>query len=422
MKKKTFNLMITTILFCTILIGFPNTSLAQREGSYSEIIKYRQDTMEGKIDTLQSLEILQGNGESLELDKPLNRLEGSTIYFRLMGLDEASEIFKKENPNYNTNFIDIPPWARDHINYLHYEGIVHGIGQNFFGSKKTMTAEEFTTLVLRGLGYDHMEEGFKWNDSLEKALEIGLISNSEKSYIEDGGIFTKEKMALIAYNTLFLENSINNTITLFHRQNSAGYISRLFYTKLNSEEIKEINKSFKNEAYDIFPDSPEKKQELYNKIHPMISQVNNIFNVVHKDSKVNVEVVKIRDILISAKNHEIFIRFDLKDLDRDEVIPSSAKAIVVNGFLTIQCDEDFGKASSIIWSALERQWPNTISDLVYLRSKPMNPWNPESDLNYESFILDEANILDKNQEKIGTITIYNSRKDLDIYFDIYLNE
>ena len=421
MKIRKYHLLVVTMLLCTILIGFPTTLFSQNESPDSELMKYKRQTKEAKIDTLQSFGILKGNGVSLELDKPLNRAEGAAIYFRLMGLDEKSQIFKNENPNYDTGFIDIPSWAKDNINYLHSKQVVHGISSNSFGSSNIMSAEEFTTLILRGLGYDDSIEGFKWNESLEKALEIGLINSSEKLYIEEDRMFTKEKMALIAYNTLFQKNNISKTPTLFDRQNSVGYISRIFYTKLNDEEIKEINKGLKDEAYDIFKDSPDKKGNLYNKIYPMILNLNNLFNVTYKDKMINTEVVKITDILISAKNQEIFIRFDLKDLERDMIIHSSAKAIITNGILTIKSDEDFGKASSIIWSTLEEQYPNRISNLVYLKSKPTNPWAPSPDLNYKSFELDEANMLDKEKNSLGKIVIYNPRKNLDMYFDIYLN-
>lgn len=417
MKIKKYHILVVTILIGTILIGFPNPLFSQNEDSYNEIISYKKQTKEEKIDTLQSFEIFQGNGSSLELNKPLNRVEGATIYFRLMGLDEKSQIFKKENPNYNTGFVDIPSWAKDNINYLHSKQIVHGINSNSFGSSNIMSAEEFTTLILRGLGYD----GFKWNESLEKALDIGLITDSEKTYIEEDNIFTKEKMTLIAYNTLFQQNNINKAITLFDRQNSIGYISRIFYTKLNYEETKEINQGLKDEAYDIFKNSIEKRESLYSKIYPMILNSNNLFNVIYKDKEINTEVVKITDILISAKNKEVFIKFDLKNLNTNEIIPSSAKAIMTNGILTIKSDEDFGKASSIIWSTLEKQYPNRISELVYLKSKPTNPWVPSADLNYRSFELDEASILDKEKNSLGKIVIYNPRKNLDIYFDIYLD-
>lgn len=421
MKIKQYHMLVATILLSTILVGFPNALFSQNEDSYNDILGYKKQTKEEKIDTLQSFEILQGNGSSLELDKPLNRAEGAAIYFRLMGLDEKSQIFKRENPNYNTGFVDIPSWAKDNINYLHSKQIVHGINSNSFGSSNIMSAEEFITLILRGLGYDDASEGFKWNESLEKALDIGLITDSEKAYIEEDNIFTKEKMTLIAYNTLFQQNNINKTITLFDRQNSVGYISRIFYLKLNPEEIKEINRGLEDEAYDIFKDSTEKRESLYNKIYPMILNSNNLFNVIYKDKEVNTEVVKITDLLISAKNKEVFIKFDLKDSNTNEIIPSLAKAIMTNGILTIKSDEDFGKASSIIWSTLEKQYPNRISELVYLKSKPTNPWVPSVNLNYKSFELDEANILDKEKNSLGKIVIYNPRKNLDIYFDIDLD-
>lgn len=424
-----FHLVLVLILVGVILTGFSTAiqsknkeikyeELETTEDHYNKIIQYKDETTEGKIDALQSLEILHGDGVSLNLDKQLNRAEGAVIYFRLMGLDEKSKIFKKANPNYNTDFKDIPAWAKDNINYLYNQKLAQGITQHSFGASNIMTAEEFTTLILRGLGYSDLEGDFTWDKSLDKALDIGLISISEKIYIENNDIFTREKMAIITYNSLFQKHKIRETITLIDGINSIGYISRIFYTKLDQAEIVEINKALKNETYTIFKSSPEKTEKLYNKLYDMLVKINDIFNVEYNSENINIEVVKVTDIIISAKRDEIFIKFDTRNKDTNELIKSSAKAIMKNGIISIKTDEDYGKTSSIIWSILEKQYPNRVSQIVYLKNNPVNPWDQSSNSKYESWELDEADILDANKSSLGRIIIYSPRKSLNTHFTI----
>lgn len=396
--------------------------LRNSKDHYNKIIQYKSETSKDKVDTLQSLEILQGNGISLELDKQLNRAEGSAIYFRLMGLQEKSQIFKKENTDYNTEFKDIPNWAKDNINYLYNQKIVHGVSPNSYGASNLMTAEEFTTLILRGLGYKDMEGDFKWDQSLKKALDIGLINSSEKAYIENGDIFTKEKMAIITYNTLFQKHKESEIITLIDRTNSIGYISRIFYTKLNPAETVEVNKALKDVTYTIFKGSPENVDALYKKLSDMLVKINDIFNVEYRGETINIEIIKVTDILFSPKCGEIFVKFDTKNKDTNEIIKSSAKAIMKNGIISIKTDEDYGKASSIIWSILEKQYPVNINEVIYLENYPVNLWESYSSLTYKTWELDEANILDINKNSVGKLLIYSPRKSLDTYFDINLNK
>ena len=149
---------------------------------------------------LSKLEILKGTNKGLELDSELTRVQGMLIYFRMLGLD-MEDIEEFEIPS--SPFDDIPEWAKAEIDYLYYLGLVRGVSETKLGANDKMTVEQFTTLVLRALGYNDVDgEDFVWNESLRKAVTIGLISEIEAGELQDAETFTRGYMSLIAYKAL----------------------------------------------------------------------------------------------------------------------------------------------------------------------------------------------------------------------------
>ena len=139
---------------------------------------------------LSKLEILKGTNKGLELDSELTRVQGMLIYFRMLGLN-IEDIEEFEIPS--SPFDDIPEWAKAEIDYLYYLGLVRGVSETKLGANDKMTVEQFTTLVLRALGYNDVDgEDFVWNESLRKAVTIGLISEIEAGELQDAETFTRD--------------------------------------------------------------------------------------------------------------------------------------------------------------------------------------------------------------------------------------
>jgi hypothetical protein len=154
-------------------------------------------------EALKELGILKGTEKGLELDKELTRAEGAVMYSRLLGLEEEIELFASENPDYTTDFTDVPDWVKPTINYLHSKGYVNGISTTEYGSGNFMKETEYATLVLRALGYKDGED-FEWNTANVRAEELGLFSeDAVKPSVMLGGEFNRRKMAYISYNALF---------------------------------------------------------------------------------------------------------------------------------------------------------------------------------------------------------------------------
>ncbi len=154
-------------------------------------------------EALKELGILKGTENGLELDKGLTRAEGAVMYSRLLGLEEEIEAFSVENPDYTTNFTDVPEWVKPTINYLHKEGYVNGISLTEYGSGNLMKETEYATLVLRALGYKDGVD-FEWDTANVRAEELGLFAGDSISSTEIlGGEFNRRKMSYISYNALF---------------------------------------------------------------------------------------------------------------------------------------------------------------------------------------------------------------------------
>lgn len=173
------------------------------------IKKYNLDSKDpdfyGKA--LQNVNVLYGSDKGLELDSELLRLQGALIYARLLGLEDEIEEFAKANPGYDSGFTDVPAWAKPTMNYLFYNKLVFGKGNNLYGSYDPMSEAQFTALVLRALGYSEANKDFVFADASKKAYELGFyITDSSGFEIKNKNRLTRRDMSYIAFNSLFIQN------------------------------------------------------------------------------------------------------------------------------------------------------------------------------------------------------------------------
>ncbi len=161
---------------------------------------------------LKDIGILNGTDKGLELDKSLTRVEGAAMYVRLLGAEERAAQFKSENPDYKAPFTDVPEWAEATMNYLYAEGLVNGVSDTLYGSQSNMTEAQYSTLVLRALGYKDGVD-FIWSDASKTAIEFGLYDSDVVSPDEMlGGEFNRRKMSYISYNALFYVDKEGNEL------------------------------------------------------------------------------------------------------------------------------------------------------------------------------------------------------------------
>jgi hypothetical protein len=93
-----------------------------------------------------------GNDEDdnpvFELDESLNRIDALVLIIRLLGREEAALSFDGINP-----FTDTPDWASKYLAYAYDQGITLGVSATQFAPDLNVTLQEFTTFILRVLGY-----------------------------------------------------------------------------------------------------------------------------------------------------------------------------------------------------------------------------------------------------------------------------
>lgn len=161
-------------------------------------------SVENYAEELKDLGILKGTDKGLELDSELTRVQAMLVYFRLLGVNpEKLEDFVNSTVLYKIcPFEDVPSWAWDEISYLYNLGLVKGVSETKLGSEDKMTVEQFVTLILRALDYDDNNGDFIWNESLEKAMEIGLLPSDKIEHFKTSEAFTRGDMSYITYNAL----------------------------------------------------------------------------------------------------------------------------------------------------------------------------------------------------------------------------
>lgn len=183
-------------------------STGKTRGQIEETLGLKLNDKDFHGKALEKLGILRGTEKGLELERELTRVEGAAMYARLLGIESEIDIFVKYNPNYESGFTDVPDWAKPTIDYLHANNLVNGISKSKYGSNEIMGLNEYTTLILRALGYSDSFGDFQWNTAGKQAEEFGLYAEDglKPSQILENQKFTRGNMAYVSYNALFFIN------------------------------------------------------------------------------------------------------------------------------------------------------------------------------------------------------------------------
>lgn len=168
------------------------------EDLIEETTKDEAEKEEGNIEDELTKEITIEDDEITETD--------DVEIEEIMDVEEFAEEYIQpieEVINIEPVWDDVPAWAVEEVFELGRSGIVKGISETKFGPNNEMKATEFTTMLLRILGFNDSDGDLAWNQSLEKAVEIELLTMEEKAIIEEEP-FTRSQMAIIANNAIML--------------------------------------------------------------------------------------------------------------------------------------------------------------------------------------------------------------------------
>lgn len=208
--KKYFTMMLAiAILFqCTVQVQ------AIEKGSNVKI-----------AETLKALGLFQGTNNGFELTRTSTRDEAAAMLVRLLGAEEQA---KSEPIGDSFPFTDVQEWAKPYVNYLYKNGLTKGTGGNKFGSKDLITGNQYTTMLLRALGYNDQEGHFKWDEAVDFAGIIGLYESSHLSTYKKtakSGIY-RDDMVHMSYRSL-----VTNI-----RGTEFSLLNELYYTKAVSRD------------------------------------------------------------------------------------------------------------------------------------------------------------------------------------------
>ena len=142
-------------------------------------------TYETEALSLQESGLLQGNENGLDLLKPLSRAEAATMLLRAMGESTTSETQVQ-------TFSDVPSshWSYGAVENAYNLGLIEGIGDNLFAPEDNVTAEQFSTMILRASEYGE----FDWKEALNILISKDVITSEEAETMD---FFTRGDMAKI---------------------------------------------------------------------------------------------------------------------------------------------------------------------------------------------------------------------------------
>ncbi|PKM93473.1 MAG: hypothetical protein CVU84_15945 [Firmicutes bacterium HGW-Firmicutes-1] len=184
------SVLASIVMICIIAISFATTTVAN-EAQYTE-----------NADTLKALGLFIGTENGFELTKTSTRAEAAVMLVRLLGaeIQAVQDYVKTVHP-----FTDVPTWANPYINYLYSKGLTKGISAKSYGSNNQITGNEYTTMILRALGYHDQDGLYKWDTSLEYSITVGLLDQQELTTLMPSAkkALLRDEMVKISYKSLF---------------------------------------------------------------------------------------------------------------------------------------------------------------------------------------------------------------------------
>lgn len=217
-------------------------------------------SIEEKSKTLYDLGLLKGTGseftiESLQLGRNATRAEICTTIVRMLGKEKKSHYQQNPHP-----FSDVPAWASDYIGWLYENYLVNGVSNTYFGAQDIATVKQFSTMLLRVLGYSDSEGDFSYDAAVSFAQNKGLVDSAIASHWE----LSRSDMITMCYNALRL-NIKNSNRTLAKKLCDEGAIDKSLATSTGILSTPTLS--------DSFPDVLENLGKI------SVSQNGNSFNI-----------------------------------------------------------------------------------------------------------------------------------------------
>lgn len=151
--------------------------------------------------SLFELGLFKGTDLGFELGKTATRAEAAVMLVRLLGAETEA----LNNTEISYPFTDVPSWASPYVSYLYKNGLTKGISDKAYGTQMQVTGSQYTTMILRALGYSDQDGSYQWDQSLNYGQTIGLISQEEFDSFQPlaAKSILRDIMVRLSYNSLF---------------------------------------------------------------------------------------------------------------------------------------------------------------------------------------------------------------------------
>ncbi len=152
-------------------------------------------------DALKELGLFQGSQAGYELDRAPDRAEAATMLVRLLGKEAEAKTYFEENAA-KFPFKDMDngyEWAKPYVAWLQGQGLTSGASATTFEPGNKCTAQEYTTFLMRALGYSDAEGGdFTYANAIEFATEKGVVD----AFNLDADNFMRDEVVAMSYTAL----------------------------------------------------------------------------------------------------------------------------------------------------------------------------------------------------------------------------
>lgn len=162
------------------------------------------------ITQLTNLGIINGFDDgSFRPDETLTRAQFAKIAVHMLG-EEKTAASRVTNAVFSD--VELSHWASGYINYIAEKGIINGYPDGSFGAEDTITYAQALTILIRLLGYNGEDVGYKWPE--------GYITKAQSLEITKGMTFgtyeniTRGNAAYVIYNTLLADKKEGSSVKL----------------------------------------------------------------------------------------------------------------------------------------------------------------------------------------------------------------
>ena len=141
-------------------------------------------------DALAEIGLFKGTGNGYELERTSTRAEAITLLVRVLGKEDEALSGEHEHP------FEDAGWADAYIGYAYEKNIAKGISATEFGASAPIDHRQYSTLLLRALGYsDDVGGQFNYSEAYEFALHKFAIDKGT-------GTFNRGELARLTYGAL----------------------------------------------------------------------------------------------------------------------------------------------------------------------------------------------------------------------------